>query len=84
MKPTTTNIFVKETDKTEREIKKNNWEVVDSSRAPNYEVVAIGPDVKLCKVGDIVLFHNAHTQHFNDEEFLVFDESDLLGVHTNA
>jgi co-chaperonin GroES (HSP10) len=77
MRPTTTHIFVKET---KTELKKNDFQYVDNSRTPNYEVIAVGPDVKLCSTGDFVLLNNAHRTDIDGEEVFVMDESDLIGV----
>lgn len=80
MQPTDTIVFVKESTKTNREIQKNKWEVVQKDTEPNYEVVAIGAEVKVCRVGDFILFSNSQHSTFNGEPVIAVEQADIYGV----
>lgn len=59
---------------------------IDASNTPTGTVLAVGPDVKWVKVGDVVLVADAGKVFFcryNRHEFIMLDESLIVAVVDN-
>lgn len=54
----------------------------DKERPVSAEIIAIGPEVKNIKIGDIVLFakYSPHEIYIEEQTFFVLSEDDVLGI----
>lgn len=80
MKPTADNIFAVKVTREIKKTEKNRFEGIDSRKASVYKVVAVGSEVKRCKVDDFILFNNGITSVIYGRETTVLTDNDVVGV----